>query len=164
LIGGQSFFRNLISAPFRHPPQWRRNIADDDFSSACFPLFHTHCSVCSVAPQLPLLRMKSEIGMLTDSPTEIQNTAHAPATGGNAPPSPQSPGPAFDAQLEDWLIDQIFIAEKELEDAPEDDNEAARQRYASALECLADFLAVRRRTVPRAAPAVSTVPESDRQS
>jgi hypothetical protein len=56
----------------------------------------------------------------------------------------------LDAKLERWLISQIQAAQEDLSRAPRHSQEAARRRYDCALECWADFVAVR--TQPTAAP------------
>jgi hypothetical protein len=53
----------------------------------------------------------------------------------------------LDDKLERWLIGQIQTAQADLTKAPERDKDAARRRYDTALECWADFVAVR--TPPR---------------
>lgn len=49
----------------------------------------------------------------------------------------------LDERLERWLIQQIQTAQADLNRAPERDRDAARRRYDTALECWADFVAVR---------------------
>jgi len=49
----------------------------------------------------------------------------------------------LDHKLERWLIDQIQTTQANLSNASKHDRSAARRRYDCALECWADFVAVR---------------------
>jgi hypothetical protein len=60
----------------------------------------------------------------------------------------------LDDKLERWLIGQIKTAQSDLSKASEHDRDSARRRYDCALECWADFLAVR-------APLQATQPVTD---